>query len=327
MNSLELLTGESAHHNAPKAPLDNGKYCVPQHYLSYQHSISTVEELILKITYSNRYPIFVAIDNSEIYVQVGVIGADNYSQKDHNQKIVYGRKWRVEQNLPTSEIIQTIFLAIKKVREHEIRELFRLKINNKVTTPFNNHHDVPMLVNSNLKLGCSDHQISWPDLQSELDNIRYDRASFYIQNIEKRQAHYWLIELEVLAKPTTQLPELLSKNIIVLVVEQLTLNEVLHQLMNQLVNLSDSHVNENFTYENVARFSKKKEVKAIATISAKTRLLHKAPEQAEFAEYWQESNYETDLTRVPKLKPSMLASHIKKQLENFAPLAGLHPLY
>ena len=49
MTAIKLLTGESAHNKAPKALLGNGKYCVPQHYLSYQHTIATVEELILKI--------------------------------------------------------------------------------------------------------------------------------------------------------------------------------------------------------------------------------------------------------------------------------------
>jgi len=327
MAVIKLLNGESAHSNAPKAPLGNGNYCVPQHYLRYQHTISTVEELIVKISYSKRYPIFVSQENSDIYLQIGIIGADNYSISDHNQKIVYGRKWRIEPNLPTSEIIQTIFIAIKKAREHEVRELLRLKINNKLTTPFNNHHDVHMLVNCNIQERCSEQEITWPDLQSELDNICYDRASFYIQNIEQRQAGYWLIEFEILTKTTTQLPELLNKKLIVLLVERLTLNEVLHQLMNQLINLSDNHVNENFTYGNVARFSKTKEVKAIAVISANTRLLHKAPEQAEFAQHWQESNVETDLSRVPKLKPSMFATQIKEQLENFAPLAGVHPCY
>jgi hypothetical protein len=339
MTAIKLLTGESAHNNAPKAPLANGEYCVPQHYLSYQHTINTVEELILKIAYSKRYPIFVSHNNGDIYLQIGIISTDNYSCEDQNQKIVYGRKWRVEPNLPSSEIIQTIFLAIKKAREHEVRELFRLEImnksdvnkttvtRNKVTTPFNNHHDTPMLVNSHLRKDCIDEVISWPDLQIELDAIRYDHASFYIQNIEQRQAHYWLIELEIIPTASTQLAELLKGKLIVLVIEKLTLNEVLHQLMSQLISLSDNQVNENFTYEDVARFSKKKAVKAIASISANTRLLHKAPEQAEFAQHWQTCNYETDLSRVPQLKPSLLVNQIKAQLAYFAPLSGVLPRY
>ena len=67
MTAIKLLTGESAHNNAPNAPLGNGEYCVPQHYLSFQHTINTVEELILKIAYSKRYPIFVSHNNGDIY--------------------------------------------------------------------------------------------------------------------------------------------------------------------------------------------------------------------------------------------------------------------
>jgi len=238
MKTISLLKGESAHSNAPSTELENGKYCVPQHYLTYQHTINSIEELILTIEYSARYPVFVSEDNSGIYLQIGVVGIDNYLSQKQNLKIVYGRKWRVEQNLPTSEVIQTIFLAIKKAREHEVRELFRLTINNKVTTPFNNHHDLPMLVNSDASLHCHESLISWPELQSELENIRYDQASFYISNIEQRPASYWLVELNVIAEPTTLLPELIGNKVIVLVVEQLTLNEVLHQLMSQLINFS-----------------------------------------------------------------------------------------
>jgi hypothetical protein len=77
MTAIKLLTGESAHNNAPKTPLGNGEYCVPQHYLSYQHTINTVEELILKIAYSKRYPIFVSHNNGDIYLQIGIISTDN----------------------------------------------------------------------------------------------------------------------------------------------------------------------------------------------------------------------------------------------------------
>jgi hypothetical protein len=51
---------------------------------------------------------------------------------------MYGRKWRVDHKLPTSEIVQTVFLTLKTARKHEIRERFRLSAFNKITTPFNN---------------------------------------------------------------------------------------------------------------------------------------------------------------------------------------------
>ncbi|MCJ8319356.1 MAG: hypothetical protein MJK12_06965 [Colwellia sp.] len=324
MKAIALLKGESAHINAPKAELANGKQCVPQHYLAYQHTVNSVEELILNIEYSVSYPVFVCEDKAGIYLQVGVVGIDNYLKTAKNKKIVYGRKWRVEPNLPSSEIIQTVFLAIKKAREHEVRELFRLTASNKVTTPFNCHHDLPLLVSCEVILNCDEPVISWADLQDEIDNIRYDQASFYIQNIEKRPAGYYLLELEILTKSSTQLPELFDQKVIVLAIEKLTINNVLHQLMIQLVNLSDDHVNEHFTYKSDARFSKTKSIKSIAMLSAKTRTLHQAPEQSEFVKHWQQSNIETDLTRVPQLKPSALVNKLKINLASFAPLIGVH---
>jgi hypothetical protein len=132
-----------------------------QHYLSYQHSLQSVEQLLLDIDFDPRYPIFVsqadadlsAKTGSGLYVQVGIVGVDNYKSSDNGQeKLVYGRKWRVEPQLPSSEIIQTIFLALKKAREHEIRELFRLEHKDKMTTPLNNHHDFPLLTNSRDRL-------------------------------------------------------------------------------------------------------------------------------------------------------------------------------
>ena len=132
LNIETLLEGEKALKNAPKTELADGRLCVPQHYLSYQHTLQSVEQLLLNIDFDPRYPIFVSQDgsgnSSSIYIQVGVVGADNSttSNAENSQdKIVYGREWRIEPQLPTSEIIQTVFLALKKAREHEVRELFR----------------------------------------------------------------------------------------------------------------------------------------------------------------------------------------------------------
>ena len=74
---------------------------------------------------------------------MGVVGHDNYQKQPATGglKLFFGRKWRVEPELPTSEVIQSVFLAIKKSREHEIRELFKLTLSGSITTPF-----VPILI-------------------------------------------------------------------------------------------------------------------------------------------------------------------------------------
>ena len=98
--------------NAPVITLNNGNQCIPQHYLVYQHTLASVQSLVYDIDFDDRFPVFVNKDNNELTIQIGIIGVDNY--KSCNEiKIVYGRKWRVEPSLPTSEIIQTVFLAIR----------------------------------------------------------------------------------------------------------------------------------------------------------------------------------------------------------------------
>ncbi len=125
---FSLLHGEEPLTNAPIIELGNGKSCIPQHYLFYKHSLKSVEQIVALVDFDESYPVFACEDEKGIYVQVGVIGFDNYHRLSSDKKIVYGRKWRIETQLPSSEIIQTIFLAIKKAREHEIRELFRLEV-------------------------------------------------------------------------------------------------------------------------------------------------------------------------------------------------------
>jgi len=338
MKKVQLLNGEFSAENAPQTLLDNGRACIPQHYLKYQHTIASVEELILKVEYCDRYPIFVAQDNQGIYLQVGIIGADNYAGatmddksvscvEGESIKIVYGRRWRVEPQLPSSEIVQTAFLALKKAREHEVRELFRLTAFNKVTTPFNNHHDLTMLVNSKVQFKRAEQEKSWSQLQRELDSVRYDQATFHILNIENRHDKYWLLELEAFIEPSTKLPELKHNQLFVLVLTKLTFNEVCYHLMAELIRLSDRHVDEHFTFFQVARFSQQNDIKAIAKISANTRALHKSLAESEFEKHWRNDNYQVDLTRVPQLNVSVFSERIRLLLNSFSGIEGILPNY
>lgn len=45
----------------------------------------------------------------------------------HGDNIWKSRKWLLSEHMTDSEIIQTIFLAVKTAEEHEIRELFKYK--------------------------------------------------------------------------------------------------------------------------------------------------------------------------------------------------------
>lgn len=333
INIETLLIGEKALENAPKAELADGRLCIPQHYLSYQHSLQSVEQLLLDIDFDPRYPLFASQDNSGIYVQVGIIGVDNYKSDYNNQeKIVYGRKWRVEPQLPTSEIIQTLFLALKKAREHEIRELFRFECNGKITTPFNNHHDLPLLTNSRTRLqpqknDCSNQAILFnSEIEKILSHVCYGSAQFELMDYSSRPTGQHLFELNIVQNPTENPAELEGTKFISLLIDKLDVNYFLHQLMQQLIQLSDRYVDENFYYRGFNRFSWNNNVEAIAHLSSEVRQLHKSEDAQAFTLHWQQNNYETDQSRIPVVSSDELWSKLKNQFKAFSPIESTLPI-
>ncbi len=64
MEKFELSNGELSTKNAPQVKLDDGRLCILQHYLKYQHILTTVEKLVLKLNYCNQSPIFAAEDKT-----------------------------------------------------------------------------------------------------------------------------------------------------------------------------------------------------------------------------------------------------------------------
>ena len=116
------------------------------------------------------------------------------------------------QELPSSEIIQTAFLAIKTAREHEVRELFRLKERGFTCTPFNNHHDLPLMAQHQSLLKCPDSEQQDPeaDLKNTLAKIHYDHSRFQLRKLSPLAESLWLLQLDVELDKKTQLPELLA---------------------------------------------------------------------------------------------------------------------
>ncbi|VAV86949.1 hypothetical protein MNBD_ALPHA02-314 [hydrothermal vent metagenome] len=323
---LPLLDGEFPVDNAPSVQLRNGGLCIPQHYLRYHHSRQSVEKIILDIDYNDRYLIFVCEDDTGIYIQIGIIGFDNYRTHKSQQplKVVYGRKWRVEPQLPTSEIIQTTFLALKKAREHEVREVFRLTCDYGFTTPFNNHHDLPLISQNSDLVRPRKDEAGVNYFERHLKNIRYDRAELYLKNVELLANGKWLINIEIIAGPKGQLPEIRDMDISFLM-STLNINELYYRLMDEFLSLSDRHVDENFLYKGFARFSRNNSITAIAELSSLLRQRSLHEEHHAFASAFETAIYETDKSRVPKLGEGPLSEKIRVNLARFGQLEGILP--
>jgi hypothetical protein len=323
---LRLLDGEFPVENAPSIQLGNGELCIPQHYLRYHHSRQSVEKIVLDIDYNDRYLIFVCEDSTGIYIQIGIIGFDNYlthkSQK--SLKVVYGRKWRVEPQLPTSEVIQTTFLALKKAREHEVREVFRLTCGHGFTTPFNNHHDLPLISQNSGLVHPREDENGVKCLERHLKRIRYDYAALYLKDIEHLANGKWLIDIEIKADSKGQLPEIRDMYFSFLM-SDLNVNELYYKLMDEFLSFSDRHVDENFLYMGFARFSRNNSITAIAELSSLLRQRSLHEEHLAFASAFKTATYETDKTRVPKLGEGPLSEKIRSNLARFGQLEGILP--
>jgi hypothetical protein len=281
--------------------------------------LQSVEALICDIEYDERYVVFAAQEGCEIYIQIGVIGHDNYHKKPTAKelKLLFGRKWRVEPELPTSEIIQSVFLAIKKAREHEVRELFKLTLNGSVTTPFNTHIDLPLMADqyekkqhftSNQKHTTSDQKI-----EHILSTLSYDNSFFSLQHAEQRNNGLWLVDIKINTTKNSTLPET-KHQIIYLQLNELSLNSLSRALMRELILLSDLHVDKHFSYRGFNRFDPDINIADIADLSQQSRKHELA---AHFENHFSQSNYETDQKRIPRVLPGKLAQKNSHVIEKF----------
>jgi len=318
-NDVPLRLGEKIMPKAPVVKLSNGEFCVPQHYLTYHHTLQSVEALICDIEYDQGYVVFASQDEASLYIQVGVVGHDNYhkSNKARELKLLFGRKWRVEPELCTSEIIQTVFLAIKKSREHEVRELFKLSVNDSVTTPFNTHIDLPLMAEfyahqAHQSTAC-DALTPQQKINNILSYIDYDNSQLILNHVEQRKNGLWLVDIDIQTSEKSSLPEIDAQTLY-LQVDELSLNTLTRAVMQSLIQLSDKHVDDHFSYRGFHRFDPKIDIADIADLSQQSRKHELA---AQFASEFTKSNYEIDQKRIPTVKPGALAEKHKAIIEQF----------
>ncbi|RBW43119.1 hypothetical protein DS885_13825 [Psychromonas sp. B3M02] len=326
VKQVALRLGEKIMPKAPKVLLSNGNYCVPQHYLTYHHTLASIEALICDIEYDPRYVVFAAQEASGLYIQVGVIGHDNYHKKSslkaNQEKLLFGRKWRVEPELPTSEVIQSVFLAIKKSREHEVRELFKLTLNDSTTTPFNTHIDLPLMaefynkkdvVNEQKKVLSAEQEIN-----DTLTKITYDHSTLSLSEVQQRPNGLWLVDINVHQSQRSTLTEMTNATLY-LMVEDLTLNTLSRALMQEFIRLSDLQVDKHFNYRGFHRFDPSIDIADIADLSQQTR---KHDLAAHFANEFSKTNQKVDLKRIPPVQAGALAQKHKQIIEQYLQPAG-----
>lgn len=333
-----LLDGESPIAQAPVIMIDGQTACIPQHFLQYAHSRRSVEALLSRITYDPHFQVFVgeeaSQDSPSLYIQIGIIGPDNYGLHTNRSrpKIVFGRRWRVEPNLPTSEIIQTVFLALKKAREHEIRERFTLRVDHRVTTPFNNHHDLPLMAR---RAEAFEARQTPCDIDVVIAAVRYGNRRFHVEAHTPLPTGQTVTTLRYDVQNESE-AEFLNASIHVIWDRDATNPgaDFLHGFIHALIEKSDAHVDAHFRFDGFARFSKSVDPFAIAALSVAVRqtpasVITDTKTAGQFNQNFEAERYETDATRIPALPRSPYNDALREtlsafDLSNYALVCGAH---
>lgn len=309
---------------APLVQLNNDNWIVPQHFLRYKHTLQSVNQVLENINFSAHFRVLAAQKGEQIYLQVAVLSPDNYKtssyQGDGNaKKLLFGRRWIVEENLPTSELIQTAFLALKIAREHEVRELFLLSHKGTASTPFNNHHDLPVMAQNAELVSLDARNNSEPNNIDELlKRIEFAGAHVLLKSTKQVSDEHTLYTLKLQCSEC-QLSEFNNKTITFLTTGN-SANSFLHDLIQALIRVSDEYVSEQFKYQGFARFSKHNSVEKIGELSVAMRspkvlgLCSLGKQQAN------KLNFEIDSSRAPQgcgqAIDGFLAAHGIEQPEN-----------
>jgi len=335
--SATLAAGEVPMPYAPSVELPNGTSCIPQHYLRFQQTPQTISAIVADLHIDNHTLMFASSDEHGMYLQVGLVGRENYDRTHalRPQKLVYGRKWRIDNDTPTSEIIQRAFLAIKKVREHEVRELLTIhdSISGKVSTPFSSHIDLPLMASNTDLVASSDHHAQAAHrvhIAHFLEHVRLGQRRIAVQDVMPRPQCVTLVDLKLGTLPLARqaegdLPEFNDLQFTVLL-KTVNQSELLHEIMDAMVAHSDRQVDERFTYQGFARFSRANDPIRIAQLSIATRAYARDAANTKFTSVFKATNYAVDASRAPWLGQGRLAEKNRRMIDAHGPhLAGHMP--
>ena len=333
---VALAQGEKIIPGAQTIDIGGGLQHLPQHYVSYQHTLQSVEAILSRITFSDEVLLFAGHDNNGLYIQVGVIGQENYQVDNmtYPPKIVYGRRWRIDADTSSSEIVQTAMLAIKKVREHEVRELFVWhEEGHKTSVPLSSHQDINMLKKAasyevNL-LQSNDNDTFDETLQRTLHAIRFLGKKVRIKNTiiidsKRTLVDFTLQDTSLTASVNDTFHEFEGVTVSLLLDAE-NISTLAYMLLDSFIAHSDRFVEEIFAYESFNRFSRRYSPRWIAEQSRKSRPYKKHMADLTFKQTFQDTNFNTDESRKPELGSGLLADINNAKLVNYPDLTGHLP--
>ncbi len=318
--------GETPLPFAPQVTMQDGRTIVPQQYLDVERTLENLENVLAQISLPKHLQLFAGQEGSVVFLIVGIVGKENYPNaltRAEQDKIVYGRRWLIEPTTPTSEIVQTALLAVKKVREHELREKVCLHIDGTEfgierrlsTTPFNNHLDLPLLVGQKAELQTpSELTVAEQCKQFKVDGMEVGLVR------DMQFAGQTLAEIKLTGN-SEQFPELADQT---LVVSFRRASEFAHALMQTLISQCDQYAEQIVRFEGCARFSYRFNPFSLAKFSFQTRNIQSG--DARFDKAFKDMSYRVDAAKAPKLSSGELGQQQRRFLSSYNDLGGYTPL-
>ncbi|MGZ5198703.1 MAG: hypothetical protein ACXWC4_02950 [Telluria sp.] len=327
--ALALLNaGETPMPLAPCVQLMNGGSCIPQHYLQYEQTVESVSAILNDIQAVSDILLFCGQDECGLYLQAGSVGHDNYKRKGEagNRRIVYGRRWRIDTYIPTSEVIQTAFLAIKKACEHEVRELLTIhdRDSGRTGTPFSTHLDLPLMARFPELVMREGGSVKRPLLVTWLQGVRFDGREIRIDDVMIRRNGNLIVDLVFEESSSPRGRSGFEQFPMTIVLREFSEASLVHEIMNALIQRSDRLVDEQFRYRGFARFSQSLDPARLTRLSIVTRSDGLPNEQFNLVRT--ALNYDTDTRRVPSLGAGMLAHRNRCALRQEGELGGHMPI-
>lgn len=319
---------------APSVTLRNGNRVTPQHYFRFDQTLESLRAILVHVECHPSILLFADKEAGNLYIQASIVGQENYPQSVGTQakKLVYGRKWLIRGDTPTSEIIQTAFLAIKKIREHEVRELLTLKDTKtgRHSAIFSSHQDLPLMADNRQLLANQQTNGVAPlsSIVEVLELIRFDKRRIRVIDILQRSNNV-IVDIALEAQKTPHKPQAplteFNELELSLVLKNSHGQLFLYELMEALIAHSDRFVAETFSYKGFTRFSWDNSPSQIANLSITTRPYTRDMKNARFAAVFKHANFQTDAARTPPLGQGPLAEKNRQILTQFKALEGHMP--
>lgn len=318
---------------AQPVSLPDGQCVMPQHYLQYCIDESALSDILANCYCFDNVLLFANHDEQGLFLQVGIIGHENYDRtaQFRPKKIVYGRRWRIEPNTPTSEVIQTAFLAIDKALEHEVRELLTIEpegYEGKVSAPFSCHQDMSAIVLTMKTLLAKAERNDGEHLHACAARVKFGQRPITITSVVDYNQKT-IVEVKLGTPPVyrqleNELPDF-NNLTLTLILDSLQTSAFLHQLMDAIIYKSHQLTRESFLYKGVARFSYQLHPEKLAKLSIDTRPYARDQHNSQFLKVFERLNYDADDSKVPTYGCGKLADENRKRVNEHPNLHGHLP--